>query len=105
MSDSSEINEAFSELMSCNPTIATGSCFGTTVRDGDGIPDVYEQAHSCLNPLVADATADPDGDGLANGQEYLIGTDPCRADTDGDLMPDGHEVAWPFVSTLSARPS
>ena len=48
--------------------------------DNDGLPDIYEAAHSCLDPLVDDATADPDGDGKSNLQELAKETDPCLAD-------------------------
>ena len=42
----------------------------------------------------SEATArDADGDGLANTNEYLVGTDPFNADSDGDQIPDGWEVA------------
>jgi hypothetical protein len=45
-------------------------------RDGDGLPDDWELAHS-LNPADAnDAALDSDRDGLTNLQEYLAGTDP-----------------------------
>ncbi|MGD9781248.1 MAG: LamG-like jellyroll fold domain-containing protein [Kiritimatiellia bacterium] len=59
--------------------------------DGDGMPDGWEVFRS-LDPLVADAGADPDGDGRTNLQEYGAGTDPQAADTDGDGMPDGWEA-------------
>jgi hypothetical protein len=36
--------------------------------------------------------ADQDGDGLANSDEILWGTDPNAADTDGDGLTDGVEV-------------
>jgi Lamin Tail Domain/CotH kinase protein/Bacterial TSP3 repeat len=45
-------------------------------RDGDGLPNDWEVAHS-LNPdNPADAALDSDGDGLSNFQEFLCGTDP-----------------------------
>ena len=40
----------------------------------------------CLDPL-----ADEDGDNLRNRLEYDIGTDPTRADSDGDGANDGDE--------------
>ena len=61
--------------------------------DGDGLPDVYENAHACLNAHdPADAANDQDGDGLTSAAEYSLGTDPCKADTDGDGITDGAEV-------------
>ena len=35
---------------------------------------------------------DPDGDGLTNDQEAALGTDPLKADSDGDGISDGDEV-------------
>jgi len=61
--------------------------------DADGMPDSYEMAHSlCLNPVVHDAAADPDGDWLDNIREYDIGTEPCVNDTDRDGCADGEEL-------------
>lgn len=34
---------------------------------------------------------DLDGDGLLDGEERLVGTDPARPDTDGDGVPDGED--------------
>ena len=40
-----------------------------------------------------DALADQDGDGLSDGDEWSIGTDPINPDTDGDGFWDGDEWA------------
>ncbi|RTX71686.1 LPXTG cell wall anchor domain-containing protein, partial [Mammaliicoccus sciuri] len=45
--------------------------------DGDGTPDKDDN--------------DIDGDGVSNKDEELIGTDPTKADTDGNSIPDGDE--------------
>ncbi|HEY1097724.1 MAG TPA: DUF4215 domain-containing protein [Myxococcota bacterium] len=55
-------------------------------EDGDGIPDFLDDNNDD-GPL-----ADPDGDGLTNGDEATLGTDPRNADTDGDGVDDGTEV-------------
>lgn len=86
--------------------------------DGDGMPDGWEvYFYPDVDPLVADAGADPDFDGLTNLEEYLFslayhggpdfypgdGLDPTNADTDGDGMPDGWEVQyWPDLDPLVA---
>lgn len=74
--------------------------------DNDGIPDWWEDLYGLdkLNP--ADASLDPDLDGLTNLQEYLNGTHPHLADTDGDGVPDGVEVAQRSNPLLaSSRPA
>jgi len=40
-----------------------------------------------------EADQDPDGDALITGDEVILGTDPNRADSDGDGLPDGWEVS------------
>jgi hypothetical protein len=60
--------------------------------DGDGIPDDAE-IRLGLNPNDAtDGLLDADLDGLTNLQEFQIGTDMRKADSDGDGLSDGQEV-------------
>jgi clumping factor A len=90
--------------------------------DGDGIPDAWETARG-LNPLVADANGNPDGDALTNLQEYNADSDPQVSesgtlafavsalftlqtrtdapDQDGDGLPDAWETANGLNSALS----
>jgi len=77
-----------------NPCVADTD--GDTLKDGvdpwplspdgdkDGMPDAYEVQHlvcpdgkPCLDPKVADANGNPDGDAYTNIQEYNMGTNPC----------------------------
>lgn len=59
--------------------------------DGDGLPDSFEELVddlACLNPEVADADQDVDGDGLTALQEFQRdvtagASSPCRANTPG----------------------
>ena len=59
--------------------------------DGDGLANGREYRLG----TKADAK-DSDHDGLDDGEELERGTDPLEADTDGDGMPDGWEVAHGF---------
>src|SRR5690606_11786828 len=54
---------------------------GPPDADGDGISDGFETAHFG-SATAADAGADPDGDGLANLQEYFEQRDPLAKDND-----------------------
>lgn len=43
-------------------------------------------------PQILTANEDPDKDGLANGEEFLLKTNPLKTDTDEDAFNDGREV-------------
>lgn len=61
--------------------------------DGDGMSNIWEESYA-LNPQnPADQFYDLDEDGLSNLEEFNNNTDPNTADTDGDGVNDGDEVA------------
>jgi hypothetical protein len=62
--------------------------------DGGGVDDGTEVNEDDTDPLNGedDATADPDGDGLINREEWQAGTDYLDPDTDDDGISDYDEV-------------
>jgi hypothetical protein len=66
--------------------------------DNDLMPDAYEEANACLDPLAADGGLDPDSDTLTSFGEMLLGSDPCSHEealagqSDGDGYSDGLEL-------------
>jgi len=71
------------------PVVATSTCPNSTLdTDQDGLTDCRE-VELGTDPLKADT----DGDGLSDGDEVLkYGTNPLNPDTDGDSYPDGVEA-------------
>ncbi|HUU78412.1 MAG TPA: hypothetical protein VMX55_08695 [candidate division Zixibacteria bacterium] len=59
--------------------------------DGDNMPDDYEISNG-LDPVLDDAAADNDEDGLSNYEEFSYGTDPNNPDTDRDGLSDYEEL-------------
>ncbi len=58
--------------------------------DNDGLKDDWESKF--FGGLDAKPGDDADGDGLTNLEEQTVGTDPTKADTDGDKLNDSEEV-------------
>ena len=59
--------------------------------DGDMMSDEFEAHTLGFNPILSDANADPDGDGLKNFDEMIYCSDPTKWDTDGDGFNDRQE--------------
>ena len=59
------------------PMLAAGS--PSPDSDHDGMPDAWETAHDLDRMSPADGSADADGDGYTNVEEFLNGTNPGSA--------------------------
>ncbi len=66
------------------------SSVNITLKDAgagcDGVPDWWKLNH--FGSLAQNGSMDFDNDGLNNYQEFLVGTDPAKSDTDGDGLND-----------------
>jgi len=61
-------------------------------RDGDGLPLAWEVQYGLSDTDPSDAYLDSDNDFLNNRSEYQLNLDPTNADSDADGVPDGVEV-------------
>ena len=74
-------------------SLVSGTDPASSDTDGDGMPDGREVLLG-TDPLVNDMAADPDADGISNYWELFNGTDPHEEDTDGDMLGDRYECGW-----------
>ncbi|MCB1214372.1 MAG: hypothetical protein KDK66_02730 [Deltaproteobacteria bacterium] len=71
-----------------NDILGVQALYGGVDTDGDGLfnGDEEDLGTDPLNP-------DSDGDGVVDGEEVALGTNPLNPDSDGDGVMDGEEVA------------
>ena len=92
-----------------NPANPTGVFSATAFisyladADADGLPDTWETSH--FGALDVSPVADPDGDGLDNREESIVGTDPrvasSRLNLEAFLTPEGVVLQFHAVSGLT----
>jgi len=85
------VHQGVRMFFSTNPLANLTNFAAFKDSDKDGMPDVWEDANGLNKFSAADATGNPDNDGLVNRDEFLAGTNPNNPDTDGDGVPDGVE--------------
>ncbi|PZR23313.1 MAG: hypothetical protein DI539_03410 [Flavobacterium psychrophilum] len=115
INDGTEVTNGSDPLSACSPNVNFPTCDqdgdglnasqeaanGTSPTDADtdddGINDGVEVTNgtdplNACSPNLNSPLCDQDNDGLPNGQETMLGTNPTVADTDGDGINDGAEV-------------
>jgi hypothetical protein len=62
--------------------------------DADAVPDWWEWQHELSFSNAADATLDPDGDGMNNRAEFLADTNPTNSDSVLRVTNLTHTQGW-----------
>jgi hypothetical protein len=73
--------------------------------DLDNLPDSFELERRALGIAYSLSDCDTDGDGLSDGQEAEIGSNPAIRDTDNDGLDDNLEVWHREYNTSTCQPT
>ena len=101
-SDGDGLSDKFEVDNSLNPLVPLTDAERSADWDNDGIPNGYEIDHGMNIMDVADAATDLDYDGLTNLQEYNLGTNIRKWDTDEDGLSDKQEIDYAAMLKVSA---
>ena len=89
-----DIQHGFGEIIEINlRSTAKSGFFRLFMTDDSALPAAWLTGYG-LSPGAPGSgpNDDPDGDGLTNAQEYVLGTNPMMYDSDGDGFSDGDEA-------------
>ncbi len=94
-SDGYEYYIWYSAVVGFNGNTLSGYRLDVADRDSRGIPITSGEIASLYNPNVEGSIKrDTDGDGIADYEEMVLGTNPFHWDTDGDGLSDGYELTY-----------
>ncbi len=89
----SSIAQPATGISSATHILKAGFLANLDDRDGDGMPDYWEDSYGNLDPQD-----DLDNDRVTNLYEYYYGTKPNNSDSDNDGIPDGWEAAYLYCN-------